>query len=132
MIPHAPDAVRMIAQRMLSGVIPDLKSTYTMSDGSMLALLLMGLSGEVADGIARRLADIQELHLILAEAGETDIDPVPASMRLADVNAVHDRLTAKLIALHERIEGDSARDELCLRIWKYLGDHAARHQLHLP
>ena len=69
MIPRAPEALRMLSQRMLAQLVPDAKSAYSMSDGMLLGMLLLGMVKELEDGIARRLVDI-ESTLPLFIAGE--------------------------------------------------------------
>lgn len=137
MIPKPGSALRMISGRLLSAVIPTVGTSFAMSDGAMSAMLLGALAAELEEGVARRLEDGQAMLELLGrgkQAGHIDLPPLlsraPDSMRLADVNAWHDALTAELIVLHERVEGsgDTALNEA---IWAYLDATARRHALGL-
>jgi hypothetical protein len=143
-IPRAPEALRMLSQRMLTQLVPDAKSTYSMSDGMLLGVLLGGLVKELEDGIARRLLDIESMKAVFRiarealDAGELpeDIDKViesrPPSMSMSDVNTGHDAHTRVLIALHDTVDiaaPTEAQQSVNRAIWKYLDEHAQRHAL---
>lgn len=143
MIPHAGSALAMLSQRILSHLVPNLATTYAMSDGAMTALLLQMLVAEVESGIERRLEDIEAMRAIFREAMDglavpqlptdisTAVEQLPASMTLNDVNAVHDALTRVLIDLHARVDVDgSSPDQINInrRIWSYLDESAERHK----
>jgi hypothetical protein len=144
MIPHAPAAIRMLSQRILTQIVPGLNSPYSMSDGAMTAMLLNGLAQEMEDGIARRLADIESMKVIFrrslaslpAGAVPDDLavvlESAPQDMSMSAVNAVHDAHSRVLIRLHEAVEVDNPSDAqrvLNLEIWTYLGEFANRHRL---
>lgn len=144
MIPHAPAAIRMLSQRILTQIVPGLNSPYTMSDGAMTAMLLNGLAQEMEDGIARRLEDIESMKAIFRQSlaslpvGEVPDDLAvvlkssPREMSMSGVNAVHDAHSRVLIHLHEAVEvkaPSAAQQELNLQIWTYLGEFANRHKL---
>lgn len=143
MIPHAGDALAMLSQRILSHLVPNLATTYGMSDGAMTALLLQMLVAEMETGIDRRLEDVEAMRAILREAMDglaveqlpaeiaTVVEQSPASMKLQDVNAVHDALTRVLIDLHARVDVDGPSPEqinVNRRIWSYLDETAERHK----
>ncbi len=79
--------------------------------------------------------DIDEMRALLRSAPQSDdIDAFvvlqPASLGLADVNAVHDAGTRLLIEAHAWAE---VHDEpLSREIWRYLRRHCERHKLELP
>lgn len=138
MIPHGASALRMLAQRMMASVLPDLKSTYAMSDGAMIGMLLTAMADEVESGVANRMIDIEAMKAILGRHGDqvenSDelLSLVPASMHLTDVNVAHDILTRALIALHERVDVEhpsEAQARLNREIFTYLHEHAERHKL---
>ena len=144
MIPEAPSALRMLSQRMLSHLLPDVKTTYAMSDGMMVGMLMSSLAKELDDGIERRLADIRDMQAIFDSARAelptkllpADLAAVleqsPASMSMADVNAVHDSHTRVLIGLHDLVDvasPDAAQQKVNRAIWSYLRVHAQRHTL---
>lgn len=136
MIPRPDAALRMLAQRVLKTLLPDLGSAYARSDGGMTAMLLGYLAGEMESGISRRLADISEMRQILAlarEAGLAMVDPdpdEPAALTLSAVNACHGELTVALISLQAALETDPCpAPEISAAIWRYLDRHSRRHQL---
>lgn len=142
MIPHAPEALRMLSQRMLTQLVPDAKTNYSMSDGMLLGLLLGGLVNELDQGIERRLEDIRAMKAVFRSAQqslgadalpngvEEILDLEPETMTMKDVNSVHDTHTGWLIALHDRVDGaDGEAGKINHAIWRYLGQHAVRHAL---
>lgn len=135
MIPHTDDALRMLSQRLMTQLLPDLKTIYSLSDGALIGLLINAIADEMAEGIQRRLDDIAEMKLVF-EAGEallSDSDkevvssPLP-SFRLTDVDAHHDSLTHILVSLHEKVE-DKKMEVLNQSIWAYLRRHTQRHKI---
>lgn len=136
MIPHADNALRMLSQRLMTQLLPDLKSAYSMSDGALIGLLINALADELAEGIERRLEDIDEMRVILRKAGANltpeevgTLDDELSSHTLGDVNARHDALTRVLISLHERCEQDDALHDVEDEIWSYLHRTAKRHEI---
>ena len=135
MIPHTDDALRMLSQRLMTQLLPDLKSIYSLSDGALIGLLVNAIADETAEGIQRRLDDIAEMKLIF-EAGaalltDTDKEVIGfelPSYRLADVDNYHDAFTRILVSLHEKTEVGK-KEELNQSIWAYLRRHAKRHQI---
>lgn len=142
MIPQVPNALRMLSQRILSHLVPNTASSYAMSDGAMVAMLMNALAQELESGIAHRLADIDAMKVIfrdaanlldeLPEAMGGVLDVTPAEMTMSAVNAVHDDHARVLVALHEAVDvekPDAAQDKVNTAIWQYLQAHAARHML---
>lgn len=135
MIPHADGALRMLSQRLMTQLLPDLKSLYSLSDGALIGLLINAIADETAEGIQRRLDDIGEMKIIFA-AGEAqlssrdkqDINTELSSYRLADVNDHHDALTRILVSLHQKTE-DNDDETLNQAIWAYLRRHSQRHKI---
>ena len=146
MIPRAPEALRMLSQRMLAQLVPDAKSAYSMSDGMLLGMLLLGMVKELEDGIARRLVDIESMKALFRLAREAldggdlpagldeVLETTPATMSMTDVNAVHDAHSRVLITLHDAVDdatGTEARQRVNHAIWRYLDEHAQRHALEI-
>lgn len=136
MIPHTDQALRMLSQRLMVQLVPDMKSIYSISDGALVGLLMNALADELAEGIQRRLDDLAEMRQILAEVMEALtpeeeelLETEPVSMRLADVDEHHDRLTRVIIRLHALSEEKSDLSSLNVAIWAYLRRHAARHAI---
>jgi len=154
MIPHADQALDLLARRLMTTLVPDLKSAYTQADGALTSQLMMVLGAELGYGVERRIQDISAMQNLFAEAA-LQIQDVqlaerllqlgqlkPASLTLKDVDTAHDELTKALLVLHEMVDvpesgassgASSANINRSLingRIWAYLEAHAARH--HIP
>lgn len=133
MIPNTDKALRMLSQRMMMTILPDLKSTYTMSDGMMIGLLVNAIADELSNGIERRLQDIREMQALFGQYREelddtSRITASPENYSLEAVNSLHDALTRDLIRLHERAEAGNL-SELNNDIWRYLRTTAERHRI---
>jgi hypothetical protein len=135
MIPHTDGALRMLSQRLMTQLLPDLKSLYCLSDGALIGLLINAIADETGEGIQRRLDDISEMKLIFIAGGallsSRDKEVVSAelsSYRLSDVNDHHDALTRVLVSLHQKTE-DNKTEALNQSIWAYLRRHSQRHKI---
>jgi hypothetical protein len=135
MIPHTDGALRMLSQRLMTQLLPDLKSLYCVSDGALIGLLINAIADETGEGIQRRLDDISEMKLIFIAGGallsSRDKEVVSAelsSYRLSDVNDHHDALTRVLVSLHQKTE-DNKTEALNQSIWAYLRRHSQRHKI---
>ncbi len=135
MIPHADGALRMLSQRLMTQLLPDLKSLYSLSDGALIGLLMNAIADETAEGIQRRLDDIGEMKIIftagealLSSKDKQVISTELSSYRLADVNDHHDALTRILVSLHQKTE-ENDNDTLNQAIWAYLRRHSQRHKI---
>jgi len=136
MIPNTDDALRMLSQRLMTQLLPDLSSTYSLSDGALIGLLMNAIADEIAEGINRRMVDIKEMQQIFDSAAsllndgqKAEIANIVESYRLADVNQLHDAYTRVLIDVHSRCESDENLQKLNNQIWAYLQRHAARHSI---
>jgi hypothetical protein len=137
MIPHTDQALRMLAQRLMVQLLPELGSTYALSDGALIGLLMNAIADELAEGIQRRLDDIDDMKAVLlegvdllSEEEQEVMEQGIASMRLADIDARHDQLTLILITLHARSEEKPELAPLNAAIWAYLRRHTDRHIIH--
>ncbi len=133
MIPNTDRALRMLSQRLMTTILPDLKTTYTMSDGLMVGLLINACADELEEGIDRRMKDIAAMQSLMLKhrayaEDESLLSAAPESFSLQSVNALHDALTRQLIAMHERSEVDSI-EPMNADIWAYLREHADRHKI---
>lgn len=135
MIPRPDQALVDLAARLATGIVPTIPTAYGIADAGMISMLMMALAREVGDGIARRLADGDELADLFAGAthapGAKDrgafVASEPASLTHADVSAWLDRGLALLIDLHAWSEREDA--DLDARIWAFLHRHTERHKL---
>ena len=147
MIPHADQALNLLARRLTTALVPDLKSDYAQADGMLTGQLMTVLAADLGYGIERRMQDVRAMQeLFVAAALQLSDEPLaqslvqlsrlkPMSLTLKDVDAAHDELTVALLALHERVDlpaPEADRDKLQAinaMIWAYLESHAARHQI---
>lgn len=134
MIPNTDKALRMLSQRLMDRLLPDLDSLYYQSDGMVMGLLMEAIADEVATGIDRRMKDIADMKKLLLKGSHTHnadaaIGSDPLSLSLKDVNQLHDDLTRHLIELQIKVEQDGSREasELNKDIWRYLETTAGRH-----
>lgn len=136
MIPFSSQAIRDLSQKLLGQILPNINSTYLMSDAAMMAMLMNALADEAESGVANRLADIQEMAILLEEAKNAgiqlpDYQTSTEALTLTAVNQVHDLCTRALIDVHARVEDDPAQTELNTRIWQYLNRTLERHALQI-
>ena len=136
MIPNTDDALRMLCQRLMTQLLPDLKTEYSQADGMLLGLLMNAIADEIASGINHRMEDIADMAKLLKQGSAFNntgnlADQTPASLNLRDVNALHDQFTRELIKLHEIVEhaGTGKAAGLDREIWRYLGTTAGRHTI---
>jgi hypothetical protein len=136
MIPNTDDALRMLCQRLMTQLLPDLKTEYSQADGMLLGLLMNAIADEVGSGINYRMEDIADMARLLKQGnafhGTGDLaGQTPTSLNLKDVNALHDQFTRELIKLHETLERISTEEaaELDSEIWRYLETTAGRHTI---
>jgi hypothetical protein len=136
MIPNTDDALRMLCQRLMTQLLPDLKTEYSQSDGMLLGLLMNAIADEVASGINHRMEDIADMTRLLKRGSAFHntgnlADQTPTSFKLKDVNALHDRFTHQLIKLHEIVERTGTEEAAGLdrEIWHYLETTAGRHTI---
>lgn len=134
MIPHVQNAIKTISNKILGGVLPQIGSSYVMSDTAMMSMLLQALADEAEFGVSKRLADIATMEQILNHARELglSIQTVQGkldSYELSKINVHHDVLTSALIELHEQTESKGDYAELNKSIWQYLVETHKRHAL---
>ncbi len=147
MIPHTPEAIGFITQRLMTHVLPDLRTNYGVADIALIGTLL-GMVGQDFERAAQaRLEDIREMRTIFAaaealldhgsahdrelaarvhEARGWPLDDLRISV-LDDIHAFHSRL---LIDVHARIEQQAGDAAVALdrEIWAHLERHAERHR----
>ena len=142
MIPHASHAVALLAQRMLTALLPEQATTFAAADVSLLGLLLQMVGQDFERAAQARVADIREMREIFAEArrlslGETlraqmekAIAGDLSDLRITALDELHSQHSAALIALHARVEESEEADAARLDrlVWHYLERHAERHR----
>lgn len=133
MIPFPDQSLRNLSQRLMVTLLPEFSSEYAVSDGASLGLLMNALADELAEGVQRRLDDIEEMKVILGgcvtlEEERSILAADITSFTMKSVNDRHDELTRLLISWHEKSESEDLLD-LNESIWRYLHRHAARHAI---
>ena len=133
MIPLPDQSLRNLSQRLMVSLLPEFGSEYAVSDAASLGLLMNALADELAEGIQRRLVDIEEMKVILArcvtlEEERAILAADITSYTMASVNGRHDELTRLLIAWHEKSEVEDL-PEVNEATWRYLHGHAERHAI---
>jgi hypothetical protein len=133
MIPLPDQSLRNLSQRLMVSLLPEFGSEYAVSDAASLGLLMNALADELAEGIQRRLVDIEEMKVILARCVTLEEERAMlaadiTSYTMASVNDRHDELTRLLIAWHEKSEVEDL-PEVNKAIWRYLHGHAERHAI---
>ena len=133
MIPLPDQSLRNLSQRLLVSLLPEFGSEYAISDAASLGLLMNALADELAEGVQRRLEDIEEMKVILAscvtlEEERAILAADMTSYTMKSINGRHDDLTRLLIAWHEKSETENLLD-LNEAIWRYLHRRAERHAI---
>jgi hypothetical protein len=143
MIPHTSKAVTFLAQRLLTHVLPDARTTFGAADAALLSLLVEMVGQDFERAAEARIDDLREMRTIFTTAralGGLDaalaarIDAACAreisDLRIAALDAAHAAHCRALIDLHAWIEtldgADAAR--LDREIWAHLERHAERHR----
>ena len=141
MIPHTPTAIGGIVQRLLTSVMPELHTSYGITDVGLIATLLGMIAQDFERAAEARMQDIREMRDIFSDASDLLHDArISAHLdearelplhdlsigNLDDAHALHSRL---LIDVHARVEQLSSRaaEQVNLRIWEHLEKHAERH-----
>ena len=68
MIPHADQALNLLARRLTTALVPDLKSDYAQADGMLTGQLMTVLAAELGYGIERRMQDIRAMQDLFVAA----------------------------------------------------------------
>ena len=137
MIPRAHQALNDLIGRIGMRVMPELTNPYTLADTGLISLLMTMLGVELESGVARRMADAEDLKALFeraqaapgAEARAAFIASRPASLTLTDTTAWADQGLKLLIDLHTWAE--EADQALNAEIWQFLSVHTDRHKFDL-
>lgn len=142
MIPHTPQAIGFITQRLMTHVLPDVGTNYGVADLALIGTLLAMVGQDFERGAQARLEDIHEMRTLfdaasallgdaeltahLQHAQARPLDDLRISV-LDGIHALHSRLLIDVHARVEQLEGAEAR-ALDTRIWEHLARHAERHR----
>lgn len=142
MIPHTQQALGFLIDRLMQNVMPELQTTFAMSDLAFITTLLTMFGQDFDRGAQVRLADIREMQDIFSDAKGVVQDPalakrlaatqdlVESDMRIAALDAVHADHCKLLIEAHAAIEERDTRAAAVLndQIWAHYARHAERHR----
>jgi hypothetical protein len=141
-IPHTPKAVTFLAQRLLSHVLPELRTPFGAADVALLGILLEMIGQDFDRAAHARLEDIREMREIFGEARRVGLDDAfvarmdaaraldLSDVRIGQLDEAHARHAAALIELHARVEllGTPEATRLDRLVWQHLERHAERHR----
>jgi hypothetical protein len=138
MIPRLSQGLADLAGKLMRDIAPQTANRYATADVGMIGMLLGALALDAERAVAVRMADIDDMKSLFAQAPEPAdparrddrmrfLDRQPESLRLSDVDAVHAEGLSLLIALHAWAEGADAG--LDARIWDFVVRHTERHRL---
>lgn len=144
MIPDTPQAIGFLAQRLLTHVLPELKTNFATADVALLTTLLTMVGQDFDRAAQVRLQDIQEMRALFARAAElpelqqrhealarASAKPLD-DLRVQSLDDLHGEHAQLLIDLHRRSEtlrdASPAARRLDEAIWAYYERHAERHR----
>jgi hypothetical protein len=123
-----------LSARVFGEMMPVLPAGYRQSDALIVALLLAGAAEEHERAADVRHTTVEEFRAVFARASEAlpagplrdavsaAADTTPASLRISDLDACGDKLSAVLIELHAYVEerGEQWAREIERDIWATL------------
>lgn len=133
MIPEADTLLNVSAGKLLMEIAPQMPPGYGQGSTSTVAMVLVLAAQEYAKGADTRIWENTRMSEILAAAGVSDIAKA-ASNAIPDLNTANVALRARLIALHEKVEGEKgdASRQTERGILAFLKESADRRRLYLP
>ena len=110
-----------IGHKLAVDVSPYLEGHYAGGHVTMAGLLSI-MASQVFDGaVDRLLHEIADMRTLLEDGGISPGDTRAASMKVSDLQSVHNRLSEAMIELQAELEGkdDDASKRLNARIWQF-------------
>lgn len=125
-----------IGHTLAVDVSPHLDGHYAGGHVTMAGLLSI-LASQAFDGtVDRMLHEIADMRTLLDEGGVDPGDTRAPSMKVSDLQIVHNRLSDALITLQTRLENEAADDKdaraLNARIWQFYVSGAEARMPELP
>ena len=139
MIPFPGRTLQELATRLATHIAPRVEGNFGQADAGLLTGLLLTFAQDFERAVDNRMKDIAQTRQIFretpgtapgAEARSAFLSKEPASLQLADVNALHDEAFSLLIDLHAWAEQQD--ESLNLAIWRLLRDHSERNKFEIP
>ena len=142
MIPNTPQALGFLIDRLMQNVMPELQTTFAMSDLAFITTLLNMFGQDYDRSAQARLVDIREMQDIFSDAKgvvqDAELakrlaatqDEFESDMHIGALDAVHADHCKLLIEAHAAIEQRDTRAAAVLneQIWAHLERHADRHR----
>jgi hypothetical protein len=146
MKPEVDLVMQGLAFTLLTEVIPDLHTEYSLGDAAVIAAAMLAAAQEYDRAADIRAAENAEMRALFAEAARMVEDTglrarlteasgtCDASLRVSSLNEANDRLKALLIELQAHVEESRAgwAPALEKRIWDHLVEAVGRRRLPLP
>jgi hypothetical protein len=141
--PTLVDVLGALSARVFGELLPALPAGYLQSDAMMMALLLAGAAEEHERAAEVRSTDIEDVRRVfrralphltdgrLQDTVAAAVDLAPKSLRISDLDACGDKLSAALIELHAAVEQseDPWAREIEREIWAALRASTVRRAL---
>ena len=133
MTPEADMLLNIGAGKLMAEIAPAMPPGYAQGAASTVALVMLLAAQEYAKGADTRIWENARMHELLAAHG-APADVTAASNTIPDLNAANAALKTRLIALHEKVEGDPApaAREAERAILAFLKESGDRRRLFLP
>ena len=154
MIPKADEALGFLSRGLMTTVFAEPHSAYTISEVSLMTLLLNAIGQEYNNGAEVRVRDIEEMQQLFKDAASkvsdsdlarrltTNLSERPVSLEISELNVIHDRCSLLLIDLHAYVEEQSSAEDSAgpgswadncnSNIWDFLERQAERHKIDTP
>jgi len=143
MRPTLVDVLSALSARVFGEMLPALPAGYRQSDAMLVALLLAAAAEEHERAAEVRMADIAGARRVLSAAlphlgpgplrdtVAAVVDLEPRSLRISDLDACDDKLSAALIELHAAVEEreDSWAQKIEHELWEALRASTERRVL---
>jgi len=129
-----PMILDRVGKTLSIDVSPHLEGHYAGGHVIMAGLLTM-MAAEQFDGLVDRLlSEIGDMRTLLIDGGNDVPDTRARSFKVSAVQAVHNDLSEKLIALQQKIEvlDDPDSKALNARIWQYFNEGAEARMPTMP
>ena len=140
MKPDADHLLRMLAGRLLTHVMPAIRTEYTQSNIALVSLLMMAAAEDFDRAAARLIEENRQMRRIFADAAaivsdlnlkqrlETAAKTIDEDFRVSALESANQPMRSLLIDLHahiENLEGEDA-EEMNDAIWVELAESAKR------
>lgn len=140
MIPKPGAALADLAVKLATGIAPETTSAYAMANTGLISALLLAMAQDSDRAAANRVADIEDMKSLFAQANLLDapgaaartafLQGAPAGLRISELDAFHAEGFAALIDLHAWAEAHDPA--LSLAIWDLLRTHTERNRFDVP